>query len=132
MKHLLALNNNSGGIKINSNTGNNSNQTGSGSGTGTGGNANNFTLVKPGKITDVFNGKSLLQIGTMFINFLLAMIVIAAVVVIVIAGFKMVLGGANESQIAKQKKAIVYAIAGLVVAFMSFAIVQIVQNFIQK
>ena len=95
-------------------------------------NNGNFTVVVPPKIDDPFKGKTLLGVGYNFINFLLGAIVIAAVVVIVIAGFRMVVGGANPSQISKSKKAIVYAIVGLVVAFMSFAIIQIIQNFLQK
>lgn len=127
MNKLLALNTNTGGIKTNANNGNNSNVL-----NGNGGSANNFKVVVPPKIENPLGSNTLLGIGYKFINLMLALIVIAAVVVIVIAGFKMVIGGGNESQIAKQKKALVYAIAGLAVAFMSFAIVQIIQNLIQK
>lgn len=89
-------------------------------------------VVVPAKIKDPFDGSSLLGVGTKFINFLLAMIVIAAVVVIVIAGFRMITGGGNPTQVAKAKKAIIYAIIGLAVALMSFAIVQIIQRFLER
>lgn len=112
----------------NNNTGNSNNNNSNNSSSGT----SNFTVVTPPKITDPTKGKTLLGVGYGFINFLLGLIVIAAVVVIVIAGFRMVAGGGNPSQIAQAKKAIVWAIVGLVVAFMSFAIVQIIQNFLQK
>ena len=62
------------------------------------------------------------------INVLLALIVIAAVVVIIVAGFRMVAGGGNPEQIKKAKSTIAWAFAGMLVAFMSFAIVQIIQR----
>ncbi len=95
-------------------------------------NAKPISLVVPGKIKDPFSGKSLLAVATKFINLLLALIVIAAVVVIIIAGFRMVAGGGNPAQVTKAKKAILYAILGLAVALMSFAIVQIIQRFLEK
>ena len=97
-----------------------------------GGNVGQSEVIVPPKITDPFGGTTLLGVGNKFINFLLAMIVIAAVVVIVIAGFRMVVGGGNPSQVAKAKKAILWAIIGLAVALMSFAIVQIIQRFLEK
>jgi hypothetical protein len=59
---------------------------------------------------------------------LLSLIVIAAVVVIIIAGFRMATAGGNADQLTKAKKTIIWAILGIVVAFMSFAIVRIVQG----
>ncbi len=97
-----------------------------------GNNSKPALLVEPGKIKDPFAGKSLLAVGTKFINLLLSLIVIAAVVVIIIAGFRMVTGGGNPAQVTKAKKAILYAILGLAVALMSFAIVQIIQRFLDK
>lgn len=90
------------------------------------------SVVVPGKIKDPFGGKSLSAIANQFIMILLALIVIVAVVVIIVAGFRMITGGGNPDQIAKAKKAIIWAIIGIVVAFMSFAIVQIVQNLLQR
>lgn len=62
------------------------------------------------------------------INIILGLIVIAAVVVIIISGFRMVAGGGNPDQVKKAKTGIIWALIGLVVAFMSFAIVSIVQK----
>lgn len=59
---------------------------------------------------------------------ILGLIIIAAVVVIIVAGFKMVLSGGNPEQIKNAKKSIIWAIVGLVVAFMSFAIVSLIQK----
>ncbi|HEX3096028.1 MAG TPA: hypothetical protein VHQ20_02825 [Patescibacteria group bacterium] len=84
--------------------------------------------VVPAKITDPLKGQSLLGVGLKLINFMLAMIVIAAVVVIIVAGFRMITGGGNPSQVSTAKKAIVWAVVGIVVAFMSFAIVAIIQR----
>lgn len=121
----VAQKNNNSIIK-NTNTNNSNTVKGNAGGTA------NFTEITPPKITDPLKGKSLLGVGYNFISFLLGLIVIAAVVVIVVAGFRMVAGGGNPAQIAKAKKAIIWAIVGLIVAFMSFAIVQIIQNFLQK
>jgi hypothetical protein len=62
------------------------------------------------------------------INILLALIIIAAVIVIIISGFKMMTGGGSPDQLKSAKKGILWAVIGLVVAFMSFAIVAIIQN----
>jgi hypothetical protein len=85
-------------------------------------------LVVPGKIKSPVGSGSLTGAVNGVINLLFALIVIAAVVVIIIAGFRMVIGGGNPDQIAKAKKTIIWAILGLVVAFMSFAIVRIIQG----
>lgn len=84
------------------------------------------TVIPP--IKDPFGGKTLSGVANQAITILLSLIVIAAVVVIIVAGFRMVAGGGNPDQIAKAKKAILWAIIGIVVAFMSFGIVQIVQS----
>jgi hypothetical protein len=111
--------------KTNANAGSNANKA-------TNKNANAGTdknvVVVPPKISNPVGEESLLAVGTKAINFLLGMIVIVAVVVIIIAGFRMMLAGGNESQLTKAKKAILYAILGLVVALMSFAIVHIIQR----
>lgn len=97
-----------------------------------GNNANSVQNVNIPKITDPFGGKSLSGVGTQVINILLALIVIAAVVVIIIAGFRMIAGGSNPSEIATAKRAIIWAIIGLLVAFLSFGIVQVIQNILLK
>ncbi len=62
------------------------------------------------------------------INIILGLIVMAAVIVIVISGFRMIAGGNSPEQLKKAKTGIIWAIIGLLVAFMSFAIVSIVQK----
>ncbi len=106
----------------------NSNSTAPGSPTSN--SAQQQTTIPP--IKDPFGGKSLSGIASQVITILLTLIVIAAVVVIIVSGFRMIAGGGNPDQIAKAKKAIIWAIIGIVIAFMSFGIVQIVQNLLQK
>lgn len=67
-------------------------------------------------------------LATRFINILLALIIIAAVIMIVVSGFRMIVGGSNPDQLKKAKKGIIWAIIGLAVAFMAFAIVSIIQK----
>ena len=81
-----------------------------------------------GSIKDPFKGKSLLEIISRVIRLILSLIVMAAVIVIIIAGFRMIVGGSNPAQLKTAKTSIIWAIVGMVVAFMSFTIVAIVQN----
>lgn len=99
---------------------------------GLGANLNVPSVVTPAKISNPVGSDSLLVVGTRLINFLLGLIVIAAVVTIVIAGFRMITGGANPQQIATAKRAIIWAIIGLAVALFSFAIIEMVNTFLKK
>jgi Type IV secretion system pilin len=108
----------------NTNSANNTNATTNSSGT--------FNEVNIPPINDTFKGKTLSQVSLQVIRLLFLLIVIAAVVVIIIAGFKMMTGGGNPDQLKKAKSTIVWALVGLVVAFMSYAIVSIIQNILQK
>jgi hypothetical protein len=127
---LAATNTNSSGVKTNANTANTNSSSNSNSNSGSGDPSESYII--PPKISNPVGEESLLAVGNRFISFLLAMIVIAAVVVIIVAGFRMVVGSGNEAEIKKAKKAIIYAIAGITVALASFAIVQIIQNFLAK
>ncbi len=85
------------------------------------------TVVVP-EITNPFPVSTLPGVFNQIIYIILGLIVMAAVVVIIISGFRMLTGGNNPDQLKKAKKGIVWAIIGLVVAFMSFAIVTIIQR----
>jgi hypothetical protein len=50
------------------------------------------------------------------------------VIMIIIGGFRMIFAQGNEEAFGKAKKTITYAVIGLVVAVMSFSIVQIISN----
>ncbi len=80
------------------------------------------------QIKDPFGGKTLSGVVSQAVTILLTLTVILAVVVIIVSGFQMIAGGGNPDQVAKAKKAIIWAIIGIVVAFMSFVVVQIIQS----
>lgn len=98
-------------------------------------------------ITATFNGSLDDNLGTFFnplqvksvpeiiasiIRILFLLISIAAVIIIIVSGFRMVLASGNEEQLTKAKKAITWAIVGLIVSLMSFSIVAIIQNLISR
>ncbi len=87
------------------------------------------------KITDTvppidnpFGDNTLLGVVANLIKVLFGIIIMAAIVVIIISGFRMVTGGDNPEQLKKAKQGIIWALIGLVVSLMSYAIVQIIQN----
>lgn len=103
--------------------------TGTGIGTvtpGLGGTAN--TSVGIPEITNPFKTDSATGLASKAITVIFSFIVVAAVVVIIISGFRMVTGGGNPDQLKKAKTGITWALIGLVVAFMAFAIVSLVQQ----
>lgn len=51
---------------------------------------------------------------------------IAAIVIIVLSGFRLVTGGGDANEVAGARKAIIYSIAGLLVIFLAQAIVGLV------
>lgn len=61
---------------------------------------------------------------------ILQIIPIAAVVMIVVSGFQMVVSGGNEEKIKQAKRTMLWAVLGLVIAILSFSIVAITQNLI--
>lgn len=66
------------------------------------------------------------------LDLLFILIGIASVIVIVIAGFRMVTSNGNPAEITKAKQAITWAIVGLIVSLLSFSIVAIIQNLISR
>lgn len=69
------------------------------------------------------NAASMMQV---IINTLLYVIGIAAVIMIVVGGIRYSLSSGNPSQIKEAKDTIIYAVIGLVVAILSYAIVNFV------
>jgi len=63
---------------------------------------------------------------TNVINVLLSVIGVVAVIVIIYAAFSIVLSAGNEKAVADAKNTILYAIAGLIIAVLAFAIVNFV------
>jgi hypothetical protein len=62
------------------------------------------------------------------INTLLYVIGIIAVIMIVVGGIRYSLSGGNASQVKEAKDTILYAVIGLIVAIMAYAIVNFVLN----
>lgn len=86
------------------------------------------------KIDDFVNP---LQIDTLpqllgtILRILFALTGMIAVVIIIVAGFRMVLASGNTDQLTKARSAITWAIVGLIVSLMAFSIVAIIQKLIQ-
>ena len=83
------------------------------------------TLYNPIQTTD--------NLTSLLINIMRGFFVVIAawaVAFIVIGGFQMVIAAGNEEMYTKAKKTIVWAILGLAVAVLSFAIIAIVENLI--
>lgn len=86
------------------------------------------SIVDVPKISNPFKATTVPGLVSRAITIMFALIVIAAVVVIIIAGFRMIVGGGNPDALKKSKTAIIWAIVGLLAAFMSYAIVSIIQK----
>jgi hypothetical protein len=67
----------------------------------------------------------------MILRGFILIIAIWAVLFIVVGGFQMVMSSGNEEAVTKAKKTITWAVLGLVVALLSFAIIAIVQNLLK-
>jgi hypothetical protein len=68
------------------------------------------------------------SMALLIIKDFLTLIPVASVLFIIIGGLQLVISSGNEEKIIKAKKTILWAILGLVFAFMAFSIVAIVQN----
>jgi hypothetical protein len=112
--------------------------TGTGTGTGGGGNtkpptASTVDFNEPiGTLDNPLGVDNLVDFSLRATRILLSLVAIAATVVIVISGFRMVIANGNTKTIGDAKTAITYAVIGLIVALMSFSIVAILQNLIQS
>lgn len=63
---------------------------------------------------------------TIVINILLAIVGIASVIMIIVGALRMVLSAGNEKTAADARNTVLYAVIGLVVAILAFAIVNFV------
>lgn len=62
------------------------------------------------------------------INFIMLLLGSIAVLVIVIAGVRMIVGGGDEGERSKARDAIIYAVVGLIIVLIASAIVNFVAN----
>lgn len=79
----------------------------------------------PGQLVNIKNFSDLL---IRFINWFLYFAGAIAVIFLVIGGYQYVVSHGNEEAVEKAKKTISYAILGIVIIVMAFAIVAIVNN----
>lgn len=85
-----------------------------------------------GRFFNPLQAGSVPELISSIIRVLFLLIGIAAVIIIIIAGFRMVLASGNEAELTKAKKALTWAVIGLIVSLMSFSIVSIIQNLISR
>jgi hypothetical protein len=62
---------------------------------------------------------------------ILQLIPVVSVLFIIIGGFQIITAAGNEERYIKAKRTILWAVLGLVVAFLSFSIISVVQNLLQ-
>ncbi len=84
-----------------------------------------------GTRTNLFGGtNSLFQVVT---NVLLFLIGAISVIMLIIGGFRYVLSGGDSTQVTNAKNTILYAVIGIIVALLAYAIVNfVVSSFIAK
>ena len=62
------------------------------------------------------------------VNLLSAVVGIVAVIMIIVGGFRYITSGGNDTSVTAAKNTILFAIIGIVVAFLAYAIVNFVTN----
>jgi hypothetical protein len=72
------------------------------------------------------SGPSLTNVVSATINILSLLVGIAAVIMIIVAGFRYVTSGGDSGKVSGAKDAIIYAVVGLIIAGFSQAIVRLV------
>lgn len=103
-------------------TGTTTNPGGTGTGTNPGGATGSFQNPLAGSVDN------LVDFFLRMLRIMMSILGGLSVLFIVIGGFQYVLSAGNEESAGKARKTITYAIIGLVVALLSFAIIAIVQN----
>ena len=83
-------------------------------------------VQKGAKSTDAGNGKTLTDNIKLVVNVLLFLLGAIAVLMIIIGGIRYVLSNGESSQVTAAKNTILYAVIGLIVALLAYAIVNFV------
>lgn len=86
---------------------------------------------KVGDFFNPLNNDTLPELLGTILKILFAVVGILATLIIIVAGFRMVISSGNTTEIANAKKAITWAIIGLVLSMMAFSIVAIIQRIIR-
>lgn len=93
------------------------------------GGAGNITPGKSGGITNPLQGvDSITDVLTKVINFMLGLVGIIALIALITAGARMIFGFVDEDQVKKAKTTILWAVIGLAVVILSYAIINIVTS----
>lgn len=127
---------------VNTNTTSNSNTNTANGNSNTGGIPNNATDTSVsatlgsldqslGSFFNPLEKNTLPELMATLLRILFAIIGTLAVIIIIVAGFRMVLANGNEGELTKAKAAITWAVVGLILSLMAFSIVAIVQRLIQ-
>lgn len=77
-----------------------------------------------GQPTQLFGGDT--SIFTRVVNIMLFIVGVLSVIMLIIGGIRYVVSGGNSTAVTAAKNTILYAIVGLIVAFLAFAIVRFV------
>ncbi len=85
---------------------------------------NGINASKGGGVPDTLFGAD--SVFTKIVNILLFLIGAVSVIMLIIGGIKYTISGGDSGQVTSAKNTILYAIIGLVVAFLAFAIVNFV------
>lgn len=81
-----------------------------------------------GPIPDTGGGGDVEAAATSIIDAILNILGIIAVIVIIIAGLRLIVGGADEAQREKARNTVLYAVIGLILILFAKAIVQFVAD----
>ncbi len=88
----------------------------------------NALAVDLGEIPDTGGGTDVHDALTEVIYGILTFLGIVAVLVIVVAGIRLIVGGADEGEREKARNAVLYAVIGLILILLAGAIVRWVQD----
>jgi hypothetical protein len=118
--------NNNGGFEEGNSQGNTCSGAGCGSTTGSDFDSVVDTFINP------ININTFPELVLFVMKGLIFLIGIMAVLIIIIGGVRMVISQGNQESVTKGKQTIIWAVAGLIVALLSFSLVSIIQNLLSK
>ena len=101
-------------------------------GNGCGGVTNSDFDTTVGNFINPINIDSFPELVLFVMKGIIFLIGIMAVLMIIIGGVRMVISQGNQESVTKGKQTIIWAVAGLIVALLSFSLVSIVQNLLSK
>lgn len=88
----------------------------------------NLDAANPTQICNPLPVTNIKDLILQITKYVMGIIAVLSVVMIIFAGFRMVISGGNEKAVGAAKSMIVAAVSGLVVSLLAFTIIAIVQN----